>query len=146
MENNSGVKNAIPAKPKRDFAFTMILFLRVNFFEGTVVPCFRCSFFFLRLATILSLMKTNVVTPVNPPKHVTVTASKNENPIPKAIGTAPNTNLTVLNKNTDTISHHEFKRAQITFWYRRTNPRHRLNLEQCMIALSTLRQPLRTKT
>jgi hypothetical protein len=36
-----------------------------------------------------------------------VTASKKEKPKPKAIGTAPNTNFTVLNKNTDIISHQD---------------------------------------
>ena len=39
-----------------------------------------------------------MVTPVNPPSEVTVTASKKENPIPSAMGMPPNTNFTVLNK------------------------------------------------
>lgn len=145
MENKSGVRNAIPAKPKRDLAFTIILLRRVNFLVVVVCSCLRCSFFFLILATILSLIKTNVVTPVNPPRQVTVTASKKEKPIPKAIGTAPNTNLTVLNKKTDTISHHEFNCAQITFLYQKTNRRHHLNREQYRIVPLILHQPHRTK-
>ncbi len=48
-----------------------------------------------------------MVTPTNPPKEVTVTASKNEKPNPKASGTPPKTNLTVLIKKTDIISNND---------------------------------------
>ena len=57
----------------------------------------------------LSLIKTKKVTPTKPPRDVTVTASKNEKPLAKANGTAPKTNLTVLNKKTEAISHQESK-------------------------------------
>ena len=62
--------------------------------------------------------------PVNPPRDVTVTASKKGKLKLKASGTLPKTNLTVLNKKTENISHHEFNLNGIIFWSHRPDLLH----------------------
>jgi len=108
IDNNNGVKKAIPASPNLVFTLMISLFFLVNFLPVGIFPSRHlCSLLFLSLSTIFSLSRTNIVQPTIPPHEVMVTASKKENPSPSAMGTAPNTNFTVLNKNTDTISHQD---------------------------------------
>ena len=103
MDNKSGVAIAIPVSPNLRLIFTMILFFEVKFFLGLLVAVFF-SFNFLKRLIKKSLNETNINTPTNPPIEVTTTASKTEKPKLNAIGTEPNTNLIVLNKNTEIIS------------------------------------------
>ena len=126
MESNRGVSNAIPVNPKRILTDTIVLFLRENIFLE-LGSAFSNNFFvlrFLMLAMILSLISTKEMAPTNPPNDVTTTASKKENPNPKAIGTEPKTNLTVLTKKTQIISQIPCS-TFIKFYFRMLDHRHR---------------------
>ena len=103
IDKSNGVNSAIPGNPNFLFTCTMILFFLVNIFFG--VPFFTALFSaaFFTFFIVQALRLTKIITPTKPPVEVTTTVFKKEKPNPNAKGTAPKTNLTVLNNQTKII-------------------------------------------
>src|SRR6476646_6857588 len=137
----------MPSRPNFFFTRTIIVFFLVKaFFFGKCSSWILSSFLFLMRATTFSLISTKKVTPVKPPRLVTVTDSKNENPAANAAGTAPKTNFTVLSKKIPAISHHDPKTKDFRFYARTQGHLRHQGPELYTIERSILRQRHRTRT